>query len=446
MAIQQIGNRQPDGDVFGVTSTDKIGFYGTTPVVQPANAAQTFPTVPPVAGTLLSVQSVSVTPSSTAANTCAAQALTVTGSPTASTDYIIHNKITSQAGLGVANVLGGTTASTIVVNYVNLTGSPITATAQAQTWATVQNVAKTVTLSPAAVAANSTVEQVFTVTGVSPTGIVHVTKPTNQAGLGIVGFRAVANNQLGITFVNATAATITPTASESYSYVQFEPPGVPVTSSIIIIGANIGGSPSAVNATSAAEQAISVAGSCLTTDICSGAIMKPTAQANISLGGVRISAAGVFGVTFNNPTGTTTTPTASEVYIIPLMRTVNVAPITVYSVSFAPGSVAANTTAAQAFTVTGITASQLVWVNKPTPTPGIGIANTRVSAAGVVEVTYSNSSSAAITPPTETYLVAAVTAPPAAGSYIAQIMAVQTSPMTVALRNAMTSLGLIGGS
>ena len=73
-----------------------------------------------------------------------------------------------------------------------------------------------VTLSPASVAANTTAEQTFTVTGVAVGDVVYVSKPTAQAGLGIVGVRVSAANQIGITFSNNTASPITPTASESY--------------------------------------------------------------------------------------------------------------------------------------------------------------------------------------------------------------------------------------
>jgi hypothetical protein len=75
----------------------------------------------------------------------------------------------------------------------------------------------TVTLSPAAVAANTTAEQTFTVPGVLAADFVlSVVKPTAQAGLGIVGWRVSALNTVGITFSNNTAASITPTASQSY--------------------------------------------------------------------------------------------------------------------------------------------------------------------------------------------------------------------------------------
>ncbi len=73
-----------------------------------------------------------------------------------------------------------------------------------------------VTLSPVSVAANTTAEQTFTVNGLIVGDFVLVQKPTSQAGLGIVGARVSAANTLAVTYVNATAAPIVPTASELY--------------------------------------------------------------------------------------------------------------------------------------------------------------------------------------------------------------------------------------
>lgn len=74
-----------------------------------------------------------------------------------------------------------------------------------------------ITLSPAQVAANTTAEQTFTLSGLNANDvIVGVSKPSAQAGLGIVGWRVTAANTVGITFSNNTGAGITPTASEVY--------------------------------------------------------------------------------------------------------------------------------------------------------------------------------------------------------------------------------------
>ena len=77
-----------------------------------------------------------------------------------------------------------------------------------------------VTLSPASVAANTTAEQTFTVPGVNASDVcIDVTKPTAQAGLGIVGCRVSAANTVGVTFSNNTASPIVPTASQVYQFV-----------------------------------------------------------------------------------------------------------------------------------------------------------------------------------------------------------------------------------
>lgn len=40
MAATQIGDSGPDGVNIGVSATNKVGFYGTTPVAQRASALQ----------------------------------------------------------------------------------------------------------------------------------------------------------------------------------------------------------------------------------------------------------------------------------------------------------------------------------------------------------------------------------------------------------------------
>ncbi len=89
-----------------------------------------------------------------------------------------------------------------------------------------------ITLSPASVANATAAEQTFTVTGLKLHDYVAVNKPTAQAGLGIVGSRVSAANTLAITFMNTTAATITPTASEIYSLFRISPVTIPVPTAL----------------------------------------------------------------------------------------------------------------------------------------------------------------------------------------------------------------------
>ena len=73
-----------------------------------------------------------------------------------------------------------------------------------------------------AVSTITTSEQTVTVPGLNVGDAVVVNKPTHQAGLGIVNARVSAANTLAITFMNTTAGSITPTASEVYKVVRFQ--------------------------------------------------------------------------------------------------------------------------------------------------------------------------------------------------------------------------------
>lgn len=70
-----------------------------------------------------------------------------------------------------------------------------------------------------------------------------------------------------------------------------------------------------------------------------------------------------------------------------------------YSVAATPAAVAANTTAAQDITVTGVaTTDTLFSVVKPTAQAGLGIVGWRIKAANTVEVVFANATAVAITP------------------------------------------------
>lgn len=73
-------------------------------------------------------------------------------------------------------------------------------------------------LDPVSVAAATSAEQTFTVTGLATTDKVFVNKPTVTAGVGIVNARVSAANTLALTFMNATAGAIDP-AAETYTII-----------------------------------------------------------------------------------------------------------------------------------------------------------------------------------------------------------------------------------
>ena len=77
-------------------------------------------------------------------------------------------------------------------------------------------------LTPVAVAANTSAEQTFTVSGLLGSGfdVVIVNGPAPTAGTGIVNVRVSADNTLAITFANFTAGSLTPAAG-NYNLVAF---------------------------------------------------------------------------------------------------------------------------------------------------------------------------------------------------------------------------------
>lgn len=78
----------------------------------------------------------------------------------------------------------------------------------------------------------------------------------------------------------------------------------------------------------------------------------------------------------------------------------------VLAVTISPSVVAPNTTAEQTFTVPGLNVGDFVEVNKPTTQGGLGIVNSRVSAANTLAIAFGNLTSATITPTaSESYFV-----------------------------------------
>lgn len=291
------------GTLLGINPSDKIAFFGATPVVQPASRGGKAGQI----GTV-TVYATTQSPTSVAPNTSAEQALTVTGVGTG--QLVVVTKPTAQAGLilGTARV---SATNTIQVTFGNDTAATITPTASETYLVTAipANMVTTAVLSPAAVQPNTTSTQFFAVPDVGANAAVAVNKPTAQAGLIIVGADSTAAGTLAITFANLTAATITPTAAESY--LVFCAQGIQLQTVESVTTATL--TPAAVAPNTSAEQTFTVPG------LPSGVpviVNKSTAQNGLSIGGARASAANTLAVTFVNNTAATITPTASEVYTV----------------------------------------------------------------------------------------------------------------------------------
>ncbi len=92
------------------------------------------------------------------------------------------------------------------------------------------------TLSPVSVAASTTAEQTFAVTGLLTTDFVAVSVGSTGVGIGVVGSRASAAGVLAVTFLNSTTAAVTPTASQVYTVCVARPQPnwtAPATGSVI---------------------------------------------------------------------------------------------------------------------------------------------------------------------------------------------------------------------
>ena len=70
-----------------------------------------------------------------------------------------------------------------------------------------------------------------------------------------------------------------------------------------------------------------------------------------------------------------------------------------------PASVAAATSAEQTFSVPGLRVGDMVQVQKPAASAGVGVVGARVSAANTLAVTFMNATAAPVDPGSEQYLV-----------------------------------------
>ena len=455
--VRKLSDQNPDGTTFGDTTADLVSFYGSPPIAQQANIAAGALTRGAMAGDICTYGTAQ-TPALVAANTSAEQAFTIqngTGAAMlpATTDLVICvNKPTAQAGLGYAQARISA-SNTVQQLYFNATAAGITPTAGENYGYVLIRGLPTIssTLTPVAVAANTSAEQQFSVPGIPVGAWVSVVKPTTNAGLAIVGCRVVSAGSVGIHFMNLTGVPITPTAAESYTF--FWTLGLDALNQSVAYSFNVG-TVGAIGAGIVVTGGSTTLTGLLATDAVVG-IMKPTS------GAAATNAAGVYqGIpTANTLTlnyvgiGTGATPTASEIYTVHTLRMNPLAPILLSSVALTPVSVAANTTAEQTFTVAstvGLTASTLAAVNKPSIQAGLAVAGVRVSAANTLAITYVNNTAVAITPNAETYTVAAFQVPnPGAGNSVFQAATTkdyQMSNLVAALRSGIVTLGMLAGT
>lgn len=442
-----------DGYLFGTLSSTPIGMYGVTPVAQRSNANQLTVSTGGTAGTLVSVQTINLAPAAVGANTTLSQAFTATSSPIVGTDFVAVNTVIGiTAAGGIGNVRAHTnTAGAVIMQFFNMgAGAGVTSVAASQfQFLAFRGLASSISLTPAAVPGNSSSEQTFNVTGISPDDLVFVSKGAENAGIGLGGVRVPGNNKLAINFLNVSTASITPTAAETYSFVASS--GLAANSNVMIYGANIGtANVISGNVTSnwvVQSQTITVS-SILATDILFG-VSKPSLQAQLGIAGQRITTANIVSIDFATGSQTGITPTASEIYSCAIYRQAPIAPLNLISVTCTPSALAGATSVEQAFAVTPVAATAFVWVNGPAPTAGTGIVGCRVSGTGSVAIQFANSLVSTTATPTAGVYTFGVTPPmPNGGAFYSTQVAnalVNTTAQANELRAALVALGPITG-
>jgi hypothetical protein len=81
----------------------------------------------------------------------------------------------------------------------------------------------TVSVTPGAIAANTSAEVAVTITGILPGDLViNFVKPTLTAGIDIGNFRVFGANSIRVTYQNSTGSPVTP-PTEIYSYYIVRP-------------------------------------------------------------------------------------------------------------------------------------------------------------------------------------------------------------------------------
>ena len=117
--------------------------------------------------------------------------------------------------------------------FTNVGPSITTTNVPQSTFGNVQQFAVlAVTLTPVAVAVNTTAEQTFFVTGLLVTDVVFPSKLTSQPGIAVVGARVSATGTLAITYVNSTAGAVTPNP-EIYTLVVIRPQPFQTVNSVL---------------------------------------------------------------------------------------------------------------------------------------------------------------------------------------------------------------------
>ncbi len=174
-------------------------------------------------------------------------------------------------------------------------------------------------------------------------------------------------------------------------------------------------------------------------------VNKPSADAGIGIGNVRVAGPNQVGITYVNNTASAVTPSAETYNFCALNEVPSASKITLYGVNVgAVAAVAGAMTVEVANTVNGVfPADVCLGVQKPTLQAGLLTGSGRVSAANTVQIDYANVTASPITPTgSEVYSAAILSEMP--GSPLRQY--VQTlSPSSVAANTTAEQTFIVNG-
>jgi len=305
--------------------------------------------------------------------------------------------------------------------------------------------------SPAAVAANTTAERSFTITGLlAGDFVLAVNMPMSQAGLGICGARVSGANTLAVTFSNDTANSITPTATKVYNVVVLR--GFPVISAALTPAAVPAGTsveqqftiaPTPPVATSVINAAGQVTGVTFTSNG-SGYMVPPTvvfAGGGPNPSDVQTGTA----IGLDDPPATPQMPYGSGASGIAVLNSAG----NVVGVQITHAGSGYQVAPTVSF-VGGIAIPRgfLLAINKPTLDAGIGIGGCRVVSDNVIAITYFNNTTGALTPTAQTYTMIALSSlMPISKTFVANInvgtvgsaATISTTEASFALNGALVS-------
>ncbi len=426
MTIQYLGKSNPDGVCIG-GSSDKVAFFGSQPVPQRSNPTQ-FPIQGVALGTIINWYD-TFNPANVGANTTLEQAVVCTGM--VATDFILGVTKPTANGAGIAGAIGAAANASVV--FTNPTAANINLASESYTITAVRGMPIiSANLSPANLAANATVEQIFTIAAANAAG----TATVNAAGqvTSVVMTNAGSGYYVPPTVVFTSA---TPVSANVLTGTMAGLPGyqggVGATGIAIIDGTGkiIGVQITNMGSGYTSAPTVSfIGGTCIAPGMVVVA-QKGANQVGMGIGNSRVVAPNQIGLTFFNLTGANIAPTANEAYqIFAFNEMPAISPIDALVISGGTMAVAnANVANTTAFVVEGMTANDVCIGVSPAALGANGIVTAGICSAANLNLIYQSAGLTNLTPANQAY-TATIFRPSAPAPIV--VYAVTLTPSNVA--------------